>query len=93
MQPPIGKFALGKIIKTPEVSKCIATKDILPSLCRHINGDWGIASDSVKENNETALVSGGSISSFYNTKSRIIYCILTNADRTLTTVSLVESVP
>lgn len=57
-------------------------------LQRHILGDWGDVTDSDKRANELAVEMGGTILSAYKLPRGIEVWVLTEPDRTATTVLL-----
>lgn len=85
-----GKFSLGQITGTPGALKAIEEAGQEPSffLSKHVSGDWGMMGKDDKQLNEEALTDGGKIHSAYRTlKSETIW-IITEADRSTTTVLL-----
>ena len=86
----VGRFDLGAIRKTPRVSSCIANREIVPSLCRHVNGDWGVVDLAIKDSNEKSLATQGKLVSAYLTRDGCKYLISTNLERTLTVISLAD---
>lgn len=64
--------------------------DILKCLERHLTGDWGDASDARKEMNDAALERRGLIVSRYPVTPTQQMVILTNEDRSLTKLMLMN---
>lgn len=86
------KFNLGDIVGTPAALKAIAdaaqhTGDFLS---RHMEGDWGEVCDGDKRLNDEAVVDGSRILSAYKTKLGEKIWIITEADRSVTTILLPE---
>jgi len=82
-------FALGQVVATKNAvefmtQKCITTFDLLR---RHQHGDWGDLNEPDHEANEQALIEDLRILSSYNFDNEIIW-VITEADRTLTTILL-----
>jgi hypothetical protein len=83
-------FPLGTIAGTPDALHTLiqAGKTVVEYLRRHEAGDWGDLCDEDKDVNREALENGGRIlSSYYVTPSDKIW-IITEADRSVTTVLL-----
>ena len=75
---------------TQGISEILSHEDILSSLKRHMLGDWG---DLCKEDiraNESALALGGRLLSKYKAQSGVSFYIITEGDRSYTTLLLPE---
>lgn len=84
----LAKFSLGQMVATPNALNTIPQDEILHALRRHVRGDWGeLDSDDLKAN-EHALLHGGRLFSQYHSIQKIKFWIITEADRTVTTVLL-----
>lgn len=59
-------------------------------LARHLDGDWGDIDNEDKELNNAALVNGDRLVSSYNIRDDCKIWIITEADRSATTVLLPE---
>ena len=82
------RFPLGSIVATPAV--LALGIDLKTYLHRHHCGDWGDLDAEDKETNETALKDGERLLSCYQFgEGRRIY-IITERDRSVTTVLLPE---
>ncbi|PYC25239.1 hypothetical protein DMX02_04050 [Pseudomonas jessenii] len=57
---------------------------------RHIQGDWGDICDEDRGLNEEALMSGNRLMSVYNINDELKIWIITEADRSVTTILLPE---
>jgi len=64
--------------------------DFRPYLHRHHSGDWGDLRDEDKTTNDLSLISGMRIFSSYHTPAGVKFWIITEADRSLTTILLPE---
>jgi hypothetical protein len=87
---PVAVFRLGKIVATPNVVNQITNADILSAIQRHQAGDWGSLTDDDRAANDRALVEGTRILSAYNGANGTRFWIITEADRSVTTVLLPE---
>ena len=83
------KLQLGLITKTVGVSEYVAEIELLESLRRHQSGDWGDVCEERRRLNEEALRDGFRILSVYHAqKTHRRYFIITEADRSVTTILL-----
>lgn len=87
---PLAKFRLGRIVMTHSVMNCLSEEDIFTGIRRHQSGDWGDANQHDPAANDRALVDGTRLLSAYQTSSGITFWLLTEADRSVTTVLLPE---
>jgi len=82
-------FEWGKIIITPAAEAAIPDADILTAFGRHVSGDWGEVSDNDWEiNNDSVLHEVGLIHSVYKSCEGMNFWIITESDRSVTTVLL-----
>ena len=86
----IAKFRLGKIVSTPNALDRLTQDDILMGIQRHQAGDWGNVDTHGHAANERALVEGTRLWSVYHTGSGVKFWLITEADRSHTTVLLPE---
>lgn len=87
------RFSRGQIVATPAVLNAFADAGIHPAelLGRHAAGDWGEVSEAEALMNNQAQVAGLRILSSYKLgKSGYRVWIITEADRTATTILLPE---
>ena len=87
---PVAVFRLGRIVATPNALLSITQSDILLGIRRHQAGDWGELTDEDREANDQALVQGTRILSAYTAITGTRFWIITEADRSATTVLLPE---
>jgi hypothetical protein len=87
---PIAKFRLGKIVSTPNALDRLTQGDILIGIQRHQAGDWGDVSEHDRTANERALVEGTRLWSVYHTESGVKFWLITEADRSATSVLMPE---
>ena len=64
--------------------------DVMAALCRHASGDWGDVGREDLEENELSLRAGFRIFSVYHDSNNVKFWIITEADRSVTTVLLPE---
>lgn len=84
------KFELGQVLITPGAHEDLNLKDVASSLVRHAGGDYGDMSEEDKAYNEEALEIGGRIMSAYRDRSGVKFWIITEHDRSATTILLPE---
>jgi hypothetical protein len=86
----LAKFPLGQIVATPAAIEAMEESGQTPDffLERHVAGDWGELSDEDKALNEAALIDGDRILSSYKTLKGTKLWVITEADRSVTTVLL-----
>ena len=84
------KFPLGRIVITPGAAEQISEEDVLAALNKHQRGDWGNLSADDKQENELSLREGCRLLSAYEAADGIKFWIITEADRSLTTILLPE---
>ena len=85
---PTAKFRLGRIISTRHALEVITQDDILAAITRHQAGDWGEVCQDVQNANAQALLHGTRIVSVYRSNDGVRFWIITEADRSATTVFL-----
>ena len=83
----IAKFRIGKIISTTNALDQLTQDDILLAIGRHQAGDWD---DGDSQANERALAEGMRLWSVYHAGSGVKFWLITEADRSHTTVLLPE---
>jgi len=82
------KFWTGFFCVTRPADEKIERKEIMDAFWRHESGDWGDVCAEDKEANETALQFGGRLFSAYHDSNGVKFWIVTEADRSATTVLL-----
>lgn len=80
------RFQSGTVVTTVGALQLADNHAILELLRRHLSGDWGDLTEDDKKANEHALKHGERILSSYRTKSGEKLWVLTEADRSATTV-------
>lgn len=84
----MAKFTLGQIVATPNALSTLTHDDILSALSRHVKGDWGNVCEEDRQENELSLKEGFRLLSVYQGASGTKFWIITEADRSVTTVLL-----
>ncbi len=87
---PQAKFPLGQVVATPHALTAIHPQEISDALMRHAHGDWGTLDAEDVKTNERALKHGGRLFSQYHSSQNIMFWIITEYDRSATTVLLPE---
>lgn len=82
------KIELGQILITPGAHDDLDLKDVASSLVRHAGGDWGDMCEEDKAYNDEALEIGGRIMSAYHDRNDVKFWIITEHDRSATTILL-----
>lgn len=86
------RFRLGKILATPGAIGAMGETGLTPGtlLKRHVCGDWGEVDDDDKRANDAAIRYGARILSAYRTAVGQRLWVITEADRSATTILLPE---
>lgn len=84
------KFPLGQVVATPNALASVPRGEIYSALSRHVRGDWGIMPEEDKRANERALRAGERLFSAYRSSGNVKFWIITEWDRSVTTVLLPE---
>ena len=87
---PCKPFSLGRILITSSAEEVIDRPDIDAALGRHARGDWGDLCPDDCRQNELALREGGRLFSSYTDRRDTRFYVITEADRSATTVLLPE---
>jgi len=84
------RFPLGRVVATPGALRALEKAEQLPAefLDRHVNGDWGDVPDEDKQENEFSVEQGFHILSAYTTSAGEKIWVITEADRSYTTILL-----
>lgn len=84
------KFFTPKTVITANALNTLAQEDVYHSLERHFSGKWGLVGREDWQANEDALIHGLRILSKYIDRRGNYFYIITEADRSMTTVLLVS---
>lgn len=87
---PIARFRLGRLVSTPNALLQLTAEDIFTAIQRHQAGDWGDVDDADRQENESSLTERLRLLSVYHSAKGIKFWVITEADRTLTTILLPE---
>lgn len=84
----VARFKLGQTLITPGAAEAIRDAGQLPLefLMRHQSGDWGDLCGADKRENEFSIANGFRILSKYHTTEGEALYVLTEADRSATTI-------
>ena len=90
MQDKKARFRCGQLCATPAALDKVGRAGLIRLLERHLSGDWGDNCESDARANEEALRSGNRIISWYQVSKELRIMIITEADRSATTILLPE---
>jgi len=82
------KFSLGQVVITPAALHTVPHEDVVRALRRHLTGDWGELDEHDRAENELSLKQGFRLLSAYTAGNGTKFWIITEADRSATTVLL-----
>lgn len=87
-----GAFPLGRIVATPGALELLSEARVEPLdlLSRHASGDWGKLGEEDRRENELSVRRGFRILSSYPVGENKKVWIITEADRSVTTILLPE---
>jgi hypothetical protein len=80
------RVPLGQVVITARAKDILHPEDI----ARHARGDWGEVCDEDRQENELSLAQGFRLLSVYRDRSDVKIWIITEADRSVTTILLPE---
>ena len=88
----VTRFSLGRLVATPGALTALSAANQAPFefLARHQCGDWGDLSPEDKAENDLSVQEGFRILSAYRTRTNVKIWIITEADRSVTTILLPE---
>jgi invasion protein IalB len=89
------RFPLGQVVATPGALAALQAAGLLPFalLYRHQAGDWGDLCEEDKAENELSVAQGFRILSAYTLTTGIKIWLITESDRSVTTVLLPSGAP
>jgi hypothetical protein len=84
------RFPLGRIVATPGALRALeqANQNPFEFLARHQGEDWGELCEEDKRENEFSVPNGFRILSAYRTRNDVRIWVITEADRSVTTLLL-----
>ena len=83
-------FPLGQVVITAHAKDRLHPEDVFLSLTRHARCDWGECGANDAAENELSLSEGFRLLSVYHDRNRVKFWIITEADRSATTILLPE---
>jgi hypothetical protein len=88
VRPP--KFPLGQIVATPGALRALVAtgQDPMEFVRRHQSGDWGEVPEEDQRENDFSVIHGFRILSAYRTTRDVRIWVITEADRSATTILL-----
>ena len=84
------RFPPGQIVITSNAASRLAQDDVTSALRRHLQGDWGNVCEEDRLANDRSLIEGSRVLSVYDASDGLRFWIITEADRSVTTVLLPE---
>ncbi|MGE3109310.1 MAG: hypothetical protein AB7G11_04880 [Phycisphaerales bacterium] len=82
------KVQLGRLLATPQALSAIEPEDVVGAIQRHAQADWGDVCRDDWSLNDEALQEEGRLLSVYHDRNGVKFWIITEADRSATTVLL-----
>ena len=84
----MAQFPSGQIVITPTALNTLSQTDVHAALRRHLQGDWGDVDEEDRRTNDQSLKHGARLLSVYHAANGTKFWIITEADRSATTVLL-----
>jgi len=84
------KFPFGQLVSTSNALDRLVQADVWTAIQRHAKGDWGDLCEEDRKSNEWSLEHGERLFSVYHDRNQTKFYIITECDRTATTVLLPE---
>ncbi len=84
------RVPLGRTVITRGAMEVLSNRDVLVALRRHATGDWGNVCREDWSANDRALKEGTRLLSSFQDSNKVRFWIITEADRSVTTVLLPE---
>ena len=81
-------FDVGMLLITRQALQSVNAEDVHKSVIRHLSGDWGDLCDDDWRANDSALRNGGRLLSSYVDRTGVRFWIITECDRSVTTILL-----
>ena len=82
------RFNPGRLMITCNAKNALPRREVDAAINRHLSGDWGDVCQSDWQRNEQALRDGDRLLSVYQTQAGEKFWIITESDRSTTTVLL-----
>jgi hypothetical protein len=90
METATKPFPIGQTVITSNALDALDMDDVASALRRHERGDWGDVCRDDAELNNDAVLTGCRVLSAYSDRKGVKFWIITEADRSATTVLLPE---
>ena len=90
MSTVIKNFQLGQTVITSNAKRQLNAEDLQAAIWRHERCDWGECSPEDVAENKLSLLEGFRLLSVYHDRNQVKFWIITEADRSVTTVMLPE---
>jgi hypothetical protein len=87
---PVSRFPLGEILLTSTVVGLVSEKDIQKAIFKHALGESGDFSEEARVESKMAIETGARVTSKHESADGIKFLIVTEPDRSATTVFLPE---
>jgi hypothetical protein len=84
------KFRLGQLVGTPGAMRAVSRLEAGDAIARHVSGDWGELCEEDRAENEFGLAHSGRLFSVYYTENGTKFWVITESDRSVTTLLLPE---
>lgn len=81
-------FPIGRLTATTAAVAAVTAAEMEFALNRHIVGDWGEVDEDDRQANDEALLCGLRLLSSFTNDSDVTFWIITEADRSVTTILL-----
>lgn len=82
------KFEMGALVATHGAASAVTRTEAIIAFMRHGIGDWGDLGPEGRLANERAMDTGGPLLSAYHSASGAKFFVMTEADRSVTTLFL-----
>lgn len=83
---PNAKFPLGNVVITPNAMVKVPSGEVRAAIQRHSRGDWGKVGDRDWLMNDDSVSADARIISAYDTEKGVRFWVITEGDRSFTTV-------
>ena len=84
----VSRFEVGQVVITQGAASEVRSDEVFRGLVRHMSEDWGELEEFDWKQNDAAVEYGGRILSRYISSDGVTFWIITECDRTLTTILL-----
>lgn len=88
LPPNLLPVRLGQTVATPAALGILSQADMVAALQRHASGDWGDVDAHDRAVNDDAVIQRERLVSAYQSERGISFWVITEADRSVTTVLL-----